>query len=558
MSLKTRILALATSAALLVTPAASVAESVGYYAGELTPAVISESYVGGKQVNASLDFGVQTGSEPSEKMAALESLLEKCRLELSFYDDFGTGRVRANLTVDGVTVLKADALLYADGSVQAMTNLTGKYVLALPAGSFVDGQLNMNALGSDDYIDVVSDEFRALPAEERLRITANNMGTLILQHLLGWVSYMQMNSDGRLYTFDDTYLDATETRDGVAQRMIGSVQASEFIELFCNIANTINDQESEFQQAVADVLAEMGVTRWQARDVIDALFTEETIDPAEDYVQTTWAVKQGDPNALCEYDDVSYFFKKLVKSIDRVWDNDTENYLELIVSYDDYGKTVGVDAHLPVFSTVLPYEGDFVYSLKTDDNWQETHTAHGELQVYNDNRIIGDLAMVKGQDVDGVNESAFNGTLDVVNTVSGEKIGFAIGSVFTSTLDTTGLGETITSSADIDLHTGTQSARMISASLNAKTVSEGDGFRLTGTASVSLAQELGVIVNAEIASVEYDEEPFAGGQALDLTQMDEAAQNALTQEVTAQAATLAASFILHPGVLADLTRLLGE
>ncbi len=561
MSLKTRILALATSAALMLSPGASLAEAAGYYAGELTPTVIADSYTGGQQINASMTFALQTGNITDEQVLAAQSLLSKCRLDLSFYDDFGTGRVRANMTLSDVPLLTADAMIFADGSVQMMTNLTGKYVLTLPAGTFVDGMLDLSALESEGgYYDMESPEFAALPPTERLQIAVDNMGTLLLSHLLGWVSGVQMLSGGRLYQFDDTYIEATETRDGVAQRMIGKVSAGEFCELLWNVVTTVDDTQGQLQQAIADTLAGMGVTRVQVRDAVDAMFTNEQINPAEDWVQSTWAVKQGDPNALCIYDDVSYFFKKLSKCVDNMWQNATDEYLDLIVSYDDFGGTVGLDARLPVFTTVLPYEGDFTYSLKTDENWQQRHTAHGELQILDDNHIIGDLTMVKGQDVDGVNESSMNGTLGVVNTVSGENLGFGVSGVLTSTLDTAGMGETITGSAEISAQATGMSQPVINANVNAKTVTDGVNFTIEGAASLSVMQELGIVANVTVQSGEYDEEPFAGGPAIDLTQfqLDGASGDALVSEVTGQAAKIGASFLLHPGVIADVTRLLGN
>ena len=42
------------------------------------------------------------------------------------------------------TLLSGDALVYADGSVQIMTNLTGKLVLALPQGA-----LSASSVGVD-------------------------------------------------------------------------------------------------------------------------------------------------------------------------------------------------------------------------------------------------------------------------------------------------------------------------------------------------------------------------------------------------------------------------
>ena len=61
MSLKNRVLSIGLSAAMLMTPAATLAES-DYTAGELTTTVISDGYVGGSQINLSAALGM-TGRE---------------------------------------------------------------------------------------------------------------------------------------------------------------------------------------------------------------------------------------------------------------------------------------------------------------------------------------------------------------------------------------------------------------------------------------------------------------------------------------------------------------
>ena len=134
--MRKRILSFVLSAALLLAPVASVAEetAASYYAGELTTTAIGDSYSAGNQINLdavlgmSLDEGVTDGT-----LKAVASLLGKSRLHMSFYDDFGTARLHAELNTDDVTLLSADALVYEDGSAQIMTSLTGKLVLALPA-----------------------------------------------------------------------------------------------------------------------------------------------------------------------------------------------------------------------------------------------------------------------------------------------------------------------------------------------------------------------------------------------------------------------------------------
>ena len=141
MSLKNKVTAFGLSAAMLLSPAASLAES-NYAAGELTTTAISDSYVAGNQLNLSAGFRLEMGDvvkslsdeKLEKKLDAVVSLMEATELHMSFYDDFGTARIHAEIETDGLTIFSADALAYADGSVQMMTNLTGKLVLALPAG----------------------------------------------------------------------------------------------------------------------------------------------------------------------------------------------------------------------------------------------------------------------------------------------------------------------------------------------------------------------------------------------------------------------------------------
>ena len=214
MSLKNKVTAFGLSAAMLLSPAASLAES-NYAAGELTTTAISDSYVAGNQLNLSAGFRLELGDvvkslsdkKLEKKLDAVVSLMEATELHMSFYDDFGTARIHAEIETDGLTIFSADALAYANGSVQMMTNLTGKLVLALPEGALASA--NFEGLLSGVPGKSADDpDFDDYPAMERLRITASDVGVLMLSHLLGWVSGTQMDT-GELYVFDDTYLDAT-------------------------------------------------------------------------------------------------------------------------------------------------------------------------------------------------------------------------------------------------------------------------------------------------------------------------------------------------------------
>ena len=565
MSLKTRVMSLAIAAAMMTAPAASLAES-SYYAGELTRTVIADSYEAGSQINLDMVLGLETQQElDSERVRAAASLLSKSRLHLSFYDDFGTARIRAVLNVDNVDLLTADMLVFEDGSVQAMTNLTGKLVLTLPAGSVTDGGLSLNSLTQTDIeYDFDTKEGRAafntLPARTRLAITGNDMISVLINHLLGWVSYMQMDNDGEFYVFDDTYIDETDTRDAVSQRMLGTIKADSFTTLFLNIAQTIADEKGDFQQALADVLAEAGVTRCQARQFIDALLTEETIDPAVDYVQPSYFIIHDNDTSPIQYDDVSYFFKKLKKSAERIWENSTENVLHMDVGYDDEGKTVGFDADMPQFTTVLPYAGTFVYSIKTDDNWQRLHTSHGELQLDEGSRAVGDLHIQFGEDVDGVKESSFVGALDVVSQADGTSAGIGLdaGMTYTVTATDSEESEAFEGSVALLARAGGEGMPVLAATLSGETVTDGSLFGVQATAALEAAGIATLVADMALEQVDYDEAAFAGGQALDLTALDDAAVTALKDEVTRQTAKLGMSMLMHPGVMSDLMTLVSQ
>ena len=381
---------------------------------------------------------------------------------------------------------------------------------------------------------------------------------LVFSHLLGWTSATQMDT-GELYTFDDTYYDETDTRDAVSQRMIGKITADEFNTLLWNISATICDEQGAFQQALADVLAEQGVTRYQMRQVIDSIFKDEVIDPAQDWVQPSHAI--ADDGALCTYDDVSYLFKKLVKFTDNVWEHSTDNVLGLVVSYDDYGSMVGFDATLPLFTEVLPYEGSFSYSVKHDENEQAATTSHGELQLYNDNRIVGDLTAKLGQDVDGVNESSLNGYIDLRNTADGSSTGFGVNSASNFTVGTNDNGEdteAFTGSLGLSLREDGENSRTIVAAFEGETATDGNSFTTTADVSLDVTDWAKVTADVTLEQVDYEEIAFAGGQAIDLTNISDDEIQQIKNEVIAQGAKLSLALVLHPSVLSDLMTIVGQ
>jgi len=560
--MRRRILSFVLSAVMLLTPVMAMAEETmsNYYAGELTTVAIGDSYMAGNQLNLNAVLGLDLDENVTDTaLAALAKLLAKSTLHMSFYDDFGTARIHAQLDAEDITLLSADALIYEDGSMQVMSNLTGKLVLAMPSPAADAGA----ALTLADF-DMTTDEgkaaFRELPAIERLKITGSDMISLLINHLLGWVSYMQVDNDGEFYTFDDTYLDATEVRDPVAQRMHGKIKADSFNTLLWNIATTVADTTGEFQQALTDYLAEQGVTRYQSRVFTDALFTKETIDPKLDWVQPSYYIIENQDASPIKYDDVSYFFKKLQKCTDLLWNTSTDEVMTMTVSYDDFGAMVGFDAFVPQFTTELPYEGDFTYSIKTDDAWQRFHTSHGELQVYNNNRVVGDLDVQFGQDVDGVNHSHFIGQVDVLNQDAGTSAGFGVdGSLdFEVAVGENGQeSEMFDGRLLLNNRQNGENQAMVSATFSGMTTVDADAFAMNATGALGLNGAGMLVADVVLEQGEYEDIVFEGGQAIDLSVMDEAQKDMIKKEIVSQAAKLSLSLVTKPELLTNLMTIFG-
>ncbi len=573
MKLKQRMLSLLLGAAMLVTPVASMAEENVYAipSGEVATTAVNDAYVGGKQINLTADLALNAQdaqalaallgldeAQSEEKLAALSSIIDQCTLEMTFYDDFGTARISGDLKLGDVSLLSGTALIYEDGSAQVMTNLTGSLVLAAPAGTFRTGSVDLMSLLYGDFY-VERDEsvpFEELPADERLSITLTDSIVMVFSHLLGWVSATQMDTE-ELYVFDDTYIEATDTRDAVAQRMIGTIRTQDFTKLLWNIVTTLRDDQGLLQQAIADVLAQNGVTRYQVRQVVDSLLTEETIDPALDWVQPSGSIP--DDGALCTLDDISYFFKKLWKSVDKIWHENTHETMSMIVSYDDYGGMVGFDAEVPLITESWPFEGDFTYSIKTDENWQRLHTSHGELQIYNNNRLVGDLSIQFGEDVDGVNANHFNGQLDVVNQDSGASRGVGVLSDLTFTTGTTETGnqtEAFEGQAALQARADGESQNLLQATVSGETTAQDDGFSIAANAGLNVANLLELTADVSVVSGEYEEIPFAGGEAIDLSNVTPEQLQKIQDEVAGKVAVLVLSLSQNASVMDAMLKLL--
>ena len=532
MSMMKRILALLLSAAVLLAPLGAAAEGYVIPAGEVTSTAISDFYVGGMQIDVVIGFGMEAADATSARAQAVQSLLEKTQLSLSFYDDFGIARVRGALSTDGVALLTLDAMVFEDGSAQMKTNLTGETVLTLPAGTVTRDGVNMGALAFSQDGDVLSfgdPAFKALPARDRLRLTLEDAQMMLMGHLLGWISGTQRET-GELYLFDTDFVDATDERDAVALRMVCKITPWDFMNLVTNILWTLRDEHGALQQAVADLLAEAGVTRYQVRQVVDGLLTMEEMDPAVDWVQPSSSVLND--GTLCKMDDIAYAVKKLDKSAEYVMDRTEyiDEVMTLVIGYDDFGELVGVDMDVPIISENAPYEGALNYSVKTDENGQKHHTAHGELEVYDGNRLVGDASMQVGRDVDGVNASGLSGSFDVCQHEEGTSIGVGIDTNVTYRTHGGDDAEAFEANATLSLRQNGMALPMLAASVQGETSVAYDNFLLQAQARVDA---LGNALTAQITAQanEYDGVEFAAGPALDLTDPESVQQ--LQQQIPA-------------------------
>ena len=430
--------------------------SGSYAAGDMTKTAIMTSMEQGNQVSFHMTLRQILDDEPDVKQAALNDLLSKVSIDGIAYQKEGRMSLQATVRAGAVQVLDAKAVQTEDDSYRVMTDLTGDTIFLVPAAPSYGGMDVMQVIASmGTDIQSTDPSFRDLPADERLRITSSEVMMMLAQAVLGWVSHSQIEADGEMYVFDSTYFEPTDTRNEVAERMIGKVGAGQFGSLLWNVASNLDWQGGEFQRALADVLAEKGVTRLQVRNVVDAMFPQVNIDPAEDFVEPTHAIQNG--NEPCQYSDISYFFKKFTRFADKIWEESLDVDLLLTVSYDDYSDFVGLDAVLPKFTKSLPYEGTFTYSVKTDENWQKLTTSHGELQISDSDRVIGDYRHFDGEDVGGHNANTFDGDFSVVDQDKKVTAGFGISGEWTYD---TGLveegvyGEKTVGNGELILHLG--------------------------------------------------------------------------------------------------------
>ena len=67
-----------------------------------------------------------------------------------------------------------------------------------------------------------------------------------------------------------------------------------------------------------------------------------------------------------------------------------------------------------------------------------------------------------------------------------------------------------------------------------------------------------VTADVTLEQVDYEEIAFAGGQAIDLTNISDDEIQQIKNEVIAQGAKLSLALVLHPSVLSDLMTIVGQ
>ena len=498
---------------LLIMAAFGAGASGSYASGDLAMTSIMDSIEAGHAAHMTVTF-----KNDGETDHAVNALLEHAAIDAELYKENESFFVQGRLSFDDTELVSLQAVLPEDGSLLVKTSLTGDRPMMLPAGTI--GQmmsiedLLYGSLGED-----TTEDFSTLPASERLRISGSNTLILAMRTLLGWVSMNQMDSDGRFYQFDMEYLEPTETRDGVAQRMIGTVYPDEFCALFWDISTLIDSEGHDFQLALADYLAEQGVTRVQARRFTDTLinYPDIQLDPELDYVEPSHTIP--DDGALCHYNDVSYFFKMFNRFADKIWEESLDEPLSLVVSYDDYGEMVGFDAVLPKFTQRLPYEGSFTYSRHTDDDWQVLTTMHGELQAKEDLRIIGDYQHLNGEDVDGYNGNMLDASIGYKEAEQTSQLHILGNWAYQSSQSGDVFSENMTGNGTLSLSADGEEQEIMKLTAEGITVNEGEDYSIDATGILDIAGQLQIHGQSKVFQKEIERFELSSDSAMLLNSM---------------------------------------
>lgn len=553
--MKKRILSLVISMVMLLTPVFSLGEEMAAAcpAGALMPAAVIGAYSAGGQVDLDVKLALAPASEtPDEVTKAVVTLLDKFQLSVSAHPEEGAAAVYATVDVDPVNLLTANVRLHEDSAVEAMTSFTGNYVLTLPAGALEKEEAAANVSLRD--FDLESEEglavFRALPAMDRIKLLLGDGGPQMLSKLMGWVTMTQMTSGGQLFAFDETPVEATENRGPVARRMVIKVKAASFAQLLSTLVSQLGEAPAELPVAIADLLAEAGITRAQAQMAAQAIFAQEEADPAA-------AMDESLLTAPVQGEDVALVLQQLTKLMEVVCANPTENEISIVISFGEQGGLAGVDVDLQQFTTLLPFAFKAAYSSKADENAQLLHNVQLESQINPENKVVVNADVKLGQDVNGKNDSYIIVAADMVN-----QNGFAMGVGLNANLgfemvvEETGVSELLAGGLVVNMRMNGSEMPMFGAELSGKTIMGAEGFNTVGKLTLP-AGEMGMLtIDVAIASGEPEAVPFTAVDIIDVTQLDEAAMATIQTELDNQVMRLGMQLINLPDVMGSLLAVL--
>ena len=180
--------------------------------------------------------------------------------------------------------------------------------------------------------------------------------------------------------------------------------------------------------------------------------------------------------------------------------------------------------------------------------------------MYNDNRVVGDLDIQFGEDVNGKNHSHFIGQMDVLNQNENTSAGFGVdaGMDFEVSIGEAGEeSETFAGRMVINGRENGENNALVSATVSGMTTVDAETFSMGATGALGLNGMGMLVADVTLEQGEYEDIAFAGGQAIDLSVLDEAQKDMIKKEIVSQAAKLSLSLMAKPDVLTSLMTIFG-
>ena len=96
------------------------------------------------------------------------------------------------------------------------------------------------------------------------------------------------------------------------------------------------------------------------------------------------------------------------------------------------------------------------------------------------------------------------------------------------------------------------------ATVSGMTTVDAERFDLNATAAFTIVDTCELVADVSVEQAEYEEIAFAGGQAIDLTALDDETKEVIKGEIRNQAAKLSLQLVTKPDVLANLMTIFGK